>query len=63
VGKCKDCMAWNNGECADVDYVYENEKVEMDNFGIFADADDDQGLVWGLKTGPDFGCVKFKSKK
>jgi len=31
-------------------------------FGIYADADDDQGLEAELVTGPEFGCNKFELK-
>jgi hypothetical protein len=58
---CKDCTHWRYGKCTKADILDLEEKPEKDNFGIFAYADDDQGLWVELRTGPDFGCVKFKS--
>jgi len=63
MGNCKDCKNWDkNYHTCDVDWVNQNKLIVEDNFALYADAHDDSGLQAGLKTGPMFGCVKFKLK-
>lgn len=68
MGHCKDCGFWdsdtkNFNTCLFPDWVDQYTKIEDDTFAIYADACDDSGLTAGLKTGPMFGCVKFKPIK
>lgn len=58
---CKDCKFWREGECGRLEWVPERATVPADNAAIYADALDDSGLTCGLKTGPDFGCIKFNA--
>ena len=60
MGTCKVCRAWEGGECIFVDCLDEKEEVRGANFAAYATAADDHGLRYGLKTGPDFGCVQFQ---
>lgn len=62
-GNCKDCYRWSkeSQEC-DLDWINREAKIKDDQFGVFANAWDDSGLVAGLKTGPLFGCVQFRKK-
>ena len=71
VGHCKDCRFWEshvNGHdtaattCEAAGWVRYDQKLNDDSFAVYADANDDQGLEAGLKTGPLFGCVKFQQK-
>jgi hypothetical protein len=70
MGNCKDCQYWDLDTynwntswsiCACVDDVRYSEKIDASSFAMYADAHDDSGLEYGLKTGPMFGCVKFKA--
>ena len=71
IGNCKDCKNWKASTiypaytihvCDAVHFVDINEDVIEDNFAISADAEDD--AMWtSLKTGPNFGCVMFKSNQ
>ena len=60
MGTCKECRAWEDGECVLVDWIATTETEDGANFSVYATSDDDQGLQCGLKTGPDFGCVQFQ---
>ena len=65
VGRCKDCNFWDDGECSGVglhDAGFGWEQNPSLLFDIDVKADDDSGLECRLKTGPDFGCVRFASK-
>ncbi len=62
MGSCKTCKNWNNRECVAFDNVERNEKIPDTDAGIYADADDDSGLQWSFRTGPDFGCTKWRKK-
>lgn len=66
---CKDCKFWNRdgvrrsaattGTCERVEW--ENSKRPTgDAAFLFADAHDDSGLRAELRTGPEFGCLKFQ---
>ena len=60
MGRCEDCREWEDGECILVDCLDEDEIVCGANFAAYVTAADDHGLRYGLKTGPDFGCVRFR---
>ena len=62
-GICKDCKFWRDRECDIAHYVDRKEKLLKDDFGIYAYARDDSGLMYALRTGPEFGCVRFQSKR
>ena len=61
---CKTCYWWGrdySGACTRVNSDYGlNYKTQ---FEIKATTDDDQGLTVLLITGPDFGCIHWRSKK
>jgi hypothetical protein len=70
-GNCKDCRHWehkNYGrdgqahECSAVDDDAQTGELKDANFALYAEALDDSGLSYGLKTGPMFGCVQFQRK-
>jgi hypothetical protein len=64
-GTCSTCSYWDEDSkclCSDVvGDIY--AQMQGDHFGIAARVDDDSGLTVSFKTGPDFGCVKYKAKK
>lgn len=69
MGNCKNCEYWEAhsdlpglqwNTCEAPNLVNRADKIEDDTFALYANAHDDSGLEWGLKTGPMFGCVKFK---
>lgn len=68
-GYCKDCHYWQShtGQnnvpwhtCQLPNWANYNEDIGRDNMAIYVDANDDSGLEYDLKTGPMFGCLKFK---
>ena len=68
-GHCKDCKFWEQHvdfyntkwrTCEAADFADYVDQVADDAFAVYADAADDTGLVWWVKTGPMFGCVKFE---
>ncbi len=66
---CKDCRHWhqalghdNWNTCEAPDAAEYDDKIPDDGFALYADAHDDSGLSYGLKTGPMFGCIKFQPK-
>ena len=60
---CKDCRHWNHGECVDIGlYIFNDMKLEGSDRELYYSVDDDSGLDCGLKTGPKFGCVRFRKK-
>lgn len=67
-GRCKDCMFWhevNTGrhqwhECEASTWTPMTSPMEEDGFALYAEATDDSGVESGIKTGPEFGCTKFK---
>ena len=63
IGLCKDCKYWSYGECADI-YIDASNcmKIEGSDRMLYCSVKDDSGLDYGLKTGPEFGCVRFKKK-
>ena len=71
IGNCKDCKYWGQTqdgygkswtECEFPEWATRDEKIADDGIAYYADASDDTGLDAGLKTGPMFGCIKFKAK-
>jgi hypothetical protein len=69
---CKDCKYWEThtdcrgkswSTCEAAPWVGRSYKISDDSFAIYADASDDSGLECGLKTGPMFGCIKFKARE
>ena len=69
MGLCKDCKYWNkgeywdSGECMDIDLdTFNDMKLEGSDRALYYSVMDDSGLDCGLKTGPEFGCVRFKKK-
>lgn len=63
IGICKDCKFWRNKECIIARYVDREGRLLRDDFGIYVYARDDSGLTYALRTGPEFGCVRFQSKR
>ena len=62
-GLCKDCKYWDNGKCDDIDLdTFNDMKLEGSDRALYYRVDDDSGLDCVLKTGPEFGCVRFKKK-
>ena len=64
--RCKNCKFWDDGECNgvgehDAGFGWEQNPAVL--FDIDVRADDDSGLGFKLKTGPEFGCVRFVSKE
>jgi hypothetical protein len=66
MGKCKNCKYWGKSyldpkrkSCYKLCDDYQDESIEID---VEVYADDDQGLMCELITGPDFGCILFTSK-
>lgn len=71
-GHCKDCKHWEHHEdiakrkwstCAKVDDAAPYQKIGETEAAIFAEAHDDSGLWYGLKTGAMFGCTNFHPLK
>ena len=62
-GLCKDCKYWDDGECVDL-YLdtFNCMKLDGSERALYYIVDDDSGLDCGLKTGPEFGCVRFRKK-
>ena len=59
-GLCKDCRYWNREECDDIDLdTFNDMKLEGSDRALYYR---DSGLDCGLKTGPEFGCVRFRKK-
>ena len=59
---CKDCMYWKYGERVDLDLdTFNDMKLEGSDRALYYIMDD-SGLDCGLKTGPEFGCVRFRKK-
>lgn len=66
---CKNCKFWTHtgaykgktasGVCDRIDWDNDNPPPDGDAI-LFADALDDSGLRAELRTGPDFGCLKFQ---
>jgi len=65
MGRCKDCKNWDKREsiCGHIEWVEVQEMPQDDNFVLVANSDDDQGLEAYVRTGPDFGCTKFKAEE
>lgn len=66
MGNCKDCKWWGRVYpfvCDIITDAYRGERMEGDSFALDAWALDDSGLECQLRTGPLFGCVKFKKRK
>ena len=60
---CKDCKYWSYGECVDLDLdTFNDMKLEGSDRALYYIVMDDSGLDCGLKTGPEFGCVRFRKK-
>ncbi|KAF1042232.1 MAG: hypothetical protein GAK35_02846 [Herbaspirillum frisingense] len=61
MGRCKDCRFWmHGGECEEVNGGNDWPTVREDCLDVEVDAADDTGLSYILKTGPEFGCVRFQ---
>jgi len=63
-GRCSTCKAWENmnecGACAGSDDY--RDMPLGDDFFVFVTAADDTGLSGKLRTGPDFGCIKWEKR-
>jgi len=61
---CKDCKYWDDYDqtCDNATWFELEDRFEGEEFGCYADAHDDSGLSAGVKTGPMFSCIKWKSK-
>jgi hypothetical protein len=60
--RCKDCKHWDDGECRaigshDKGFGWKQNPAIL--FDIVVTVDDDSGLDYRLRTGPEFGCVRF----
>lgn len=68
MGHCKDCRHWDADafHCEAPSWVdhfpADSWSPGDDGMALAVMSLDDQGLEVGLKTGPMFGCTKFKSK-
>lgn len=62
---CKDCKKWSKAtnECYLASWEPQNIKLKDNEIIFFADAADDSGLMAGVRTGPNFGCIRFEEKK
>ena len=63
---CSTCWHWTDYETTcrfsgPIDGIY--AELEGDSFGVAVQVADDSGLAACLKTGPDFGCVRYKQKR
>jgi hypothetical protein len=57
---CINCRYWA------IDYYDDCDRIRCDTDDIArieAESDDDQGLVAGLRTSPNFGCTLFDKKE
>lgn len=70
-GRCKDCKHWHtqihNGiepvsTCKLPRVVDYDTKIAENELAVYAQANDEWGLIAGLKTGPMFGCIKFQER-
>ena len=62
IGLCKDCRYWKYRERDDIDLdTFNDMKLEGSDRALYYIMDD-SGLDCGLKTGPEFGCVRFRKK-
>jgi len=66
---CKDCKHWikrsadlcrSYAVCDAVDWLEKYADIGDDEFAVYAEALDAVDLDVDLKTGPLFGCIKFK---
>jgi len=67
MGRCKDCKSWGSwlgidAVCERPDDLWPKDIPEGQQFSIDCEADDDQGLQAWLRTGPEFGCVRFEER-
>ena len=64
---CKNCHWWVQdyyNECARFGFTDDrHEAPPADELLVLVSVSDDYGLRVGMKTGPDFGCVKFEPQK
>ncbi len=60
---CKNCKSWHQkfSICENAEMLYDGEKCQDDGMAIQAIVHDDSGLIVELQTGPNFGCINFKS--
>lgn len=70
--KCKNCVYWERRdygkegvvhECLVHDSTEYNGQVEDDGIAYYIHLADDTDLLFGIITGPEYGCLKFKSNK
>ena len=60
IGLCKDCRYWKYRERDDIDLdTFNDINLEESDIELYYR---DSGLDCGLKTGPEFGCVRFRKK-
>jgi len=63
--RCKNCKFWDNGECDAVFSCDEGFGWKQNPdilFELEYDALDDTGIWAKLKTGPEFGCIRFEKR-
>lgn len=66
-GRCKDCKHWQSfypdlfGRTRQNECFFEGADQET-LFEPYAEIADDYGLEFGVRTGPEFGCIHFKAK-
>jgi len=71
MGKCKECKFWDfratgqdgSAECGAFDWQGTKQPIARDNAAMEIWTNDDYGLHYKFKTGPNFGCVKFLDRK
>ena len=64
MNKCATCKFWlGNGECVQAREIGVWASTPRDRLAYFADAADDSGLTYGVRTGPEFGCIHHKGKE
>lgn len=65
--RCKNCKHWKpdwkQGWCYVVDVIEDkNDEIKDTDFAVFVRVSDEVMWSWGLKTGPNFGCVLYTAR-
>jgi hypothetical protein len=62
-GRCKNCRFWDDGVCDGGDWEENPLRDNSRLFFIDVTVADDHNLNVKLKTGPEFGCVRFEPRE
>jgi len=62
---CKNCRYWDkyDNSCNLADWYNRDNELVKDEIMFYAEVNDDSGLRAGVRTGPEFGCIKFEIRK